>query len=126
MKVLGLGWLGIRVEAFSTMRRFMSDVLGLEVEFESEDFAILRSAGGDNVELFGLHGPQTREQFSAAPIVAGFLVEDIEAARKRLVAARIELLGPLNRAENGYAWQHFRGPDGLVYELCYDPRRKSY
>jgi hypothetical protein len=24
--------------------------------------------------------------------------------------------------EDGYAWQHFRAPDGLVYELTFDPR----
>jgi hypothetical protein len=50
-------------------------------------------------------------------------VGDIEQARQELIDAGVELIGPLRTMENGYAWQHFRGPDGNVYELTYDPAR---
>ena len=50
-------------------------------------------------------------------MVAGFLVDNVEQARQELLSAGIELIGPLVKAEEGYAWQHFRAPDGNVYEL---------
>ena len=40
-----------------------------------------------------------------------------------LIRAGIELVGPLQRVPNGYAWQHFRGPNGTMYEVTYDPER---
>ena len=39
-------------------------------------------------------------------------VDDLPSAVAELRAADIELLG-----EAGLTWQHFRGPDGNVYEL---------
>jgi len=52
-----------------------------------------------------------REHFDTGPVV-GFAVEDLPSAVAELQAAGIELLG-----EPGPTWQHFRGPDGNVYEL---------
>jgi catechol 2,3-dioxygenase-like lactoylglutathione lyase family enzyme len=48
---------------------------------------------------------------SAGPVV-GFAVRDLPAAVDELRRAGVELLG-----EPGPTWQHFRGPDGNVYEL---------
>ena len=42
-------------------------------------------------------------------------VKDLPAAVQELREAGIELLG-----ESGPTWQHFRGPDGNVYELVAD------
>jgi catechol 2,3-dioxygenase-like lactoylglutathione lyase family enzyme len=124
-RVLGIGWLGVRVERVQEMRDFMAETLGLELLSEEHDVAVVGTTRGDRIELFGPAGPQPPEQFSASPVVAGFLVDDIEAVRDRLVAAGVELLGDLGRAEGGYAWQQFRAPDGLVYELTYDPTRAA-
>jgi hypothetical protein len=33
----------------------------------------------------------------------------------------VELLGELHVSGGGEAWQHFRAPDGKVFELCSDP-----
>jgi hypothetical protein len=44
--------------------------------------------------------------------VVGFAVSDLPAAVQELRSAGVELLG-----EPGPTWQHFRGPDGNVYEL---------
>jgi hypothetical protein len=54
-------------------------------------------------------------------VVVGFLVDNVEQARQELLSAGIELIGPLVKAEEGYAWQHFRAPDGNVYELTFNP-----
>ena len=60
--------------------------------------------------------------FERNSVVAGFLVDDMHAARDELAPAPgVELLGELNVMPGGYAWQHFRAPDGLVYELTADP-----
>jgi hypothetical protein len=75
---------------------FHDRAFGLEIEAEEPDFAILRTGGGDNVVLFSPRGPQTPEQFSAAPTVTGFLVDDIDAVREQLLAAGTELLGDLS------------------------------
>src|SRR5947209_18094672 len=64
------------------------------------------------------------KHFSSAPVV-GFLVDDMDEARKRLSKAGVELIGDAKKGENGYAWQHFRGPDGNIYEIVVDPQRLS-
>ena len=48
----------------------------------------------------------------------GFRVDDIEHASREIAAAGGELLGEITRVqEMGYAYRHFRGPDGRVYGL---------
>ena len=39
----------------------------------------------------------------------------------RLREAGLELIGEVKKDEKGYAWQHFRGPDGNIYEVSFDP-----
>ena len=49
-------------------------------------------------------------------------MDDIQAARDELAPTPdVELLGELRVMPDGYAWQHFRAPDGHVYELTADP-----
>jgi hypothetical protein len=106
------------------MRSFAIDVLGLRVAGEdSEDFVELAMGDGAKLELLGTSevadGPWL---FESNPVVAGFLVDDIEAARDELARTPdVELLGELRVMPDGYAWQHFRAPDGHVYELTADP-----
>ena len=52
-----------------------------------------------------------KEHFDTGPVV-GFAVRDLPTAVDELRRAGVELLG-----EPGPTWQHFRGPDGNVYEL---------
>jgi hypothetical protein len=60
--------------------------------------------------------------FSSSPVV-GFLVDDMDEARDGLRKAGLELIGDV-KGEKGYAWQHFRGPDGNIYEVLFDPQRR--
>ena len=76
------------------MRAFAIDVLGLRVAGQDgEDFVELATADGSKLELFGSHeaadGPWL---FESNPVVAGFLVDDIQAAREELTRAGVELL----------------------------------
>ena|SRR5438309_882291 len=123
MNVLGISWAGVAVESVETVVPFFRDVLGLTLVIEEPAFSKLVSRDGDAVEVFGRGGPQPPEQFGTNHVVVGFLVDDIVAARTELAAAGIELIGEVHKGSSGYRWQHFRGPDGNVYELCFDPAR---
>jgi len=61
--------------------------------------------------------------FALNPVIAGFLVDDIELARDELARTPgVELLGELYVMPDGYAWQVFRAPDGHAYELVAEAR----
>jgi catechol 2,3-dioxygenase-like lactoylglutathione lyase family enzyme len=124
VRVLGISWLGVAVDDVAPMRAFARETLGLDPDHEREDLVALRFANGDRLELFGPRGPRAPGQFDANAVVAGFLVDDLEQAREELAASEgVELLGNVQTMESGHAWQHFRAPDGRVYELNYDPAR---
>ena len=128
VKVKGVRWLGVGTERVSTMRSFAIEVLGLGVVGEdTEHFVELAMDDGAKLELFDSAAvADSPWLFASNPVVAGFLVEDIEAARDELARTpNVELLGELRVMPNGYAWQHFRAPDGHVYELTSDPTAAS-
>jgi predicted enzyme related to lactoylglutathione lyase len=51
-------------------------------------------------------------------VAFGFRVDDIEAASAAVERAGCKLLGKITRVEDiGYAFRHFRSPDGRVYGL---------
>lgn len=124
MEVKGIRWLGVGTERVSLMRSFAIDVLGLRVVGEdTEHFVELAMGDGTKLEFFGSAATADSPWlFESNPVVAGFLVDDIEAARDELARTpKVELLGELRVLPDGYAWQHFRAPDGHVYELTADP-----
>ncbi len=123
VNVKGVSWVGVKTSSPGEMARFFAEVMRLPVVLEQPDFVVFQLPDGDKLEVFGVAGPQTPQQFSENEVVAGFLVDDIEEASAELMAAGTELLGGREHASNGYAWQHFRGPDGKVFELTYDPDR---
>lgn len=124
MQVRGIRWLGIGTQHVSEMRAFATDVLGLRpVGQDTDEFVELAMADGAKLELFGsVSAADGAWLFESNAIVAGFLVDDIQAARDELARTpNVELLGELRVLPDGYAWQHFRAPDGHVYELTADP-----
>lgn len=123
MRVKGISWVGVKTSHFGPLRKFCTGTLGLPLVVDRPDFVVFRLPDGDQLELFGPQAGNPPAQFAANQVVCGFLVDDIETARQELKGAGVELIGSLERdPRTGYAWQHFRGPDGLVYELSYDPR----
>jgi hypothetical protein len=57
-----------------------------------------------------------RAFFGTAPVV-GLAVDSFRAAHAALTTARTELLYPEPQRADGRARQHFRAPDGNVYEI---------
>ena len=116
MKVKGLAWAGIRTAKYEAMVRLFREGLGLELAHEDHEFAGLMLPNGDKVEVFGL-SDEEHTHFDSGPVV-GFLVDDVVAARAQLEAlGMVAFIGPVQSWPGGTAWQHFRAPDGNVYEL---------
>jgi hypothetical protein len=122
MKIKGIVWLGTRTERFDQMTAFCRDLLGLPTRLLEPGFAVFELPNGDLFEVFG--ADQTMNEFMTHP-VAGFLVDDIVAARAEMEQKGIEFLGPIEGENDDYKWTHFRAPDGFVYELTYSAAHPS-
>ena len=121
MRVRGIGWAGVSTDRTDEMRAFATGVLGMSVEYEDDKICVMQTADGAKFELFA-PGAGDPGQFEPNQIVIGFLVDDFEAARAELAATEgVELMGEPDGTPDGYRWQHFRAPDGLVYEITYEP-----
>lgn len=118
MNVKGIVWLGTRTSNYKAMKNLYQNIMGMQAVHEEPGFLVLDLPNGDKVEVFGEESSYNTE-FTTP--VAGFLVDDIESARAEMEAAGIEFLGEIERTEDGYAWTHFRAPDGFLYELTYSP-----
>jgi catechol 2,3-dioxygenase-like lactoylglutathione lyase family enzyme len=124
MQVKGIRWIGVRTDRVTEMRAFALGVLGMRIDGQdADDFVEMAFADGSKLELFGSEEAADGSWlFEGGPVVAGLLVDDIVAAREELARTEgVELLGELHTLPDGYAWQHFRAPDGNVYELTADP-----
>jgi catechol 2,3-dioxygenase-like lactoylglutathione lyase family enzyme len=114
MDVRRLGWSGTRTDHAQAQAWFYRDVLGLRLAHFEPHFWVFELPDGNHVEVFGPQYPG-KEHFSTGPVV-GFAVTNLAQAVQELREAGVELVG-----EPGPTWQHFRGPDGNVYELLADP-----
>ena len=116
MKVKGIVWLGTRTDRFHQMTDFCREVMGLNQTVAQPGFAVFNLPNGDLMEVFGPE--EASNEFMSHP-VAGFLVDDIVAARAEMESKGIEFIGPIEGDTEDYKWTHFRAPDGFVYELTY-------
>lgn len=122
MKIKGIVWLGTRTDRFEQMTDFCRDLLGLSQSTLEPGFAVFEMPNGDLFEVFDTQ--QSTNAFMTHP-VAGFLVDDIAAARAEMEARGIEFIGPIEGDTADYKWTHFRAPDGFVYELTYSTAHPS-
>lgn len=82
MRVKGIAWLGARTDRFGAMVRFAREVLGLiePSELKPDAVAVFDLPNGDLFELFG--PSDVTHAFMTCP-VGGFLVDDVEQARRK-------------------------------------------
>jgi catechol 2,3-dioxygenase-like lactoylglutathione lyase family enzyme len=114
MRIERLSWLGVRTDQFDRMVSFLSDSLGLRLERQEAGRALFLLPNGDPIDVWDTTNPRYAH-FPTVPVV-GFLVGDVTVARDELEAKGVDWIGPVRQAE-GFAWAHFRGPDGNLYEL---------
>jgi catechol 2,3-dioxygenase-like lactoylglutathione lyase family enzyme len=119
MRIIKLAWVGTRTGNAEPTVAFFRDILGLRLELEQPGFWMLKLPDGSKVEVFGPDSPINRH-FTTGP-VAGFLVDDIQAATAELRSAEVEILFESGVDDSGNAWVHFRAPDGNLYEFTQDP-----
>ncbi len=114
MQVKGLTWLGLRTTQFEEMVKFFRDVMGMQPIRDEPEIAGFQLTNGTQVELY-----RPEEAFHAffttGPVVA-FWVDDVDTARATMQAAGIAFIGPIQR-EGKTRWNHFRAPDGTVFEI---------
>lgn len=127
MFVKGIHWVGVCAADWDATVAFYRDVLGLTlrgqgVQSAPEDagarFAELSAANGDFVEVFG-DGLAARELFQSP--MAGFLVDDVAAARAEMERKGATFIGPIGRGGR-WEWTYFRTPQGHVHQLLAETR----
>jgi catechol 2,3-dioxygenase-like lactoylglutathione lyase family enzyme len=109
-----LRFLGVRTEAFAATVALYRDAFGLEAVHERPGAAWFKAADGASIHVYD-SSDADHAFFDAGPVV-GLEVDDFDAARAALVAAGVVFIGDPQR-DGGVAWNHYRGPDGNVYEI---------
>ena len=110
MQVHGLVFAGVATADNGGLARFLSDVLGVDVETDGEVRRLV-FRDGTSVAL-------VPSDYIEPPsdTILGFLVDDVEAATAELEERGIEPDGEL-QAGYGFRYRHFRAPDGRRFEL---------
>ncbi|HEX8360294.1 MAG TPA: VOC family protein [Longimicrobium sp.] len=120
MQVEGITWHAVTLgdeTKFAAMKKLATETLGLTPMMEMPGVNVFSMPNGTILEPYL---PEALPPFgyNEGGVAFGFRVDDIEAASRAVEAAGGELLGQINRfPEMGYAFRHFRGPDGRVYGL---------
>lgn len=117
MGELDLGWpiwVGVVVEDLERERRFYGDVLGLREVEAGDDWAQF-DLGGNVLELIlRSDAPEYRR----AGYAVGFVVDDVEAARRELVDRGVEAVTEtLGGPDSGAHWCYFRDAEGHLFEV---------
>ena len=112
--VRSLGFLGVRTNAFEEMTALYRDVLGLELIVERSGAAWFKADDGTSIHVYA-EDDDDHQFFGTGPVV-GLVVDDFDASRVAMLAAGIGFIGDPQR-DGGTVWNHYRGPDGNVYEL---------
>lgn len=119
MNVEGITWHAIvlETEPFAATKALLTETFGLAPAMEMEGVAVFNLPNGTLLELYA---PQAVPDYgyNEGGVAFGFRVDDVEAASAAVEGAGCELLGQITRGKDlGYAYRHFRGPDGRVYGL---------
>ncbi len=114
MKVTGVVWMGVRTPAFAELNDLFGSVLNMRTTHESEGVTWFELDDGAEIQIYDDRDVD-HTFFGDGPVI-GFMVDDFATALQRLVEAGVELIGT-GDANDHLRWQHFRGPDGNVYEV---------
>src|SRR5262249_18342517 len=121
-----IAWVGVRTERFEPMVAFVEGALGIAAIDRGGGRSAHAMPDGQILEVIG---PEDggHDHFVTGP-VPGVRVPDLRSASARVEDAGGELVGDRTVLENGAGWQHFRAPDGFLYEVVvgdFPPRTSS-
>ena len=107
-------WIGVVVDDLPAARRFYEDAFGLEDSGRGAGWVHFEF--GDN--LFELIQRDGSPQYGKRRYQVGFTVDDIEAARDRLLSVGAEQISEIEGgSETRNRWCYFRDPEGNVFEV---------
>ena len=110
----GVGFVGFRTDRFDDMVVLFRDLIGLEVISESPGATWFRLGTDAELHVYADTDPD-HAFFTTGPVV-GLRVDDVDATRRRMVEAGLEMLTEVERSGRA-AWCHVRAPDGTVFEI---------
>ena len=91
------------------------DALGLATVHEAAGAVWFALADGTQVHVYG--PPEDDHTFFGDAPCVGYLVEDFAAARAALLAAGCAFDFGEPEVDGDATWDHYRAPDGNVYEI---------
>jgi catechol 2,3-dioxygenase-like lactoylglutathione lyase family enzyme len=108
-------WIGLVVRDLEGQRGFYRDVLGFSEMAADADWVQFDLGWPNLLELIRVG---SAPQYDRPRYQPGFAVDDIHAARERLVAQGVEAIsGVEGDAAAGGHWCYFRDPEGNVFEI---------
>jgi predicted enzyme related to lactoylglutathione lyase len=123
----GIPFVGFRAttsEEYAATVRLYRDLVGLAVSWEDGERST-RFRLDDGAELH-VYGPDDVDHVAfGGRACIGVAVDDIDAARRRLESAGIEVLDEVTERDDTSAWFHYRAPDGSVQEVVGPPTLSS-
>jgi len=120
VRIKGIIWVGAATDDRAGTAAFFIEHLGMKLTTDVPGFTQLVAENGDRVELFGPDSVE-HDHLDTGP-VAGFWIDDADAAHDELVEAGLDEVTDVERGSDGHGWFYFRAPDGNFYELCEHPR----
>ena len=117
MRLMSVGWIGVKVEDRSEAAKFFGETLGIEKlrESESHGATTFRLPNGQVMELFGPNSPE--HELHDAVVVAGFEVDDVEAFREEMSAQGVEFVTEIEGGPKHGQWCYFRGPEHCLFQV---------
>ena len=119
MNVEGITWHALTLEPdqFAATKQLVTETFGLTMMMEMPGVSVFQMRNGTILELY-LKEALPPFGYNEGGVAFGFRVDDIEEASRAVESAGCELLGQITRVPGmGYAFRHFRGPDGRIYGL---------
>lgn len=108
-------WIGVVADDLDRQRRFYRDMLGFAEMAEGPGWVQFDLGDSRLLEIVQRGG---QPQYDHARYQVGYAVEDIEAARRELVARGVQPVSGLEgSASDGGRWCYFRDAEGNVFEL---------
>jgi len=114
-----LSW--IQVDDLKKSKAFFSEVLGLKVTEEREEFGWVELCGAEGGQILGLAQKQEASENSPATIrenaIVTFTVDDMDGTMKKLQDNGVEFIGEVIEIPNELKMALFKDRDGNHFQL---------